>query len=158
MSSSGSVSPAGEQRSAADADCDRVGHRTVNAAQLAQSRRRAKCGSALPLNTPASAPPSAADPAAEISRLRRENERLRARHSKKHCGNLLGTRNEVLRDRGYKAIDRKISPSHETFLKSRTCLIASAITVGRTQSNGALRIDDAADYSINHQNSTLPER
>jgi transposase len=34
-------------------------------------------GPALRLNTPASAPPSAADPAAEISRLRRENERLR---------------------------------------------------------------------------------
>lgn len=34
-------------------------------------------GPASRLNTPASAPHSAADPAAEISRLRRENDRLR---------------------------------------------------------------------------------
>lgn len=34
-------------------------------------------GSALRPNTPAPAPHSAPDPAAEISRLRRENDRLR---------------------------------------------------------------------------------
>ena len=41
-------------------------------------------GLALRSNTPAPAPHSVPDPAAEISRLRRENDRLRiARHSKK---------------------------------------------------------------------------
>ena len=42
---------------------------------------------------PASAPHSAPDPATEISRLRRENDRLRTERdiSKKGCGHLLGT-------------------------------------------------------------------
>lgn len=41
-----------------------------------RSRRR-QAGPALPLNTPASAPPAALDPSAGIARLRRENDRLR---------------------------------------------------------------------------------
>src|SRR5215469_18824662 len=41
---------------------------------------------------PASSPHSAVDPAAEISRLRRERSAAhRARHFKKSCGHLLGT-------------------------------------------------------------------
>jgi hypothetical protein len=48
-----------EQWSAVAADRQRAGHLTLNAAQLAQSERRAECG------------------ASEISRLRRENDRLR---------------------------------------------------------------------------------
>ena len=49
-------------------------------------------GPALHLNAPASAPPSVPDPAAEISRLRRENDRLRMeRDILKNCGHLLGT-------------------------------------------------------------------
>ena len=49
-------------------------------------------GPALRPNTPASAPHSVPDPAAEISRLRRENDRLRMeRDILKNCGHLLGT-------------------------------------------------------------------
>ena len=49
-------------------------------------------GPALRPNTPASAPHSAPDPAAEISRLRRDNDRLRMeRDILKNCGHLLGT-------------------------------------------------------------------
>jgi transposase-like protein len=44
---------------------------------LAQSRRRAECGAGAAPNTPASIPHCAADPAVEISRFRRENDRLR---------------------------------------------------------------------------------
>jgi hypothetical protein len=49
-------------------------------------------GSARP-PIPASAPHPAVDPAAEISRLRRENDRLRTERDilKKGCGHLLGT-------------------------------------------------------------------
>src|SRR6195256_6371098 len=49
-------------------------------------------GAAVGPNTPASAPHSAPDPAAEISRLRRDNDRLRMeRDILKNCGHLLGT-------------------------------------------------------------------
>ena len=50
-------------------------------------------GPALRPNTTASAPHSAPDPAVEISRLRRENDRLRMERDilKKNCGHLLGT-------------------------------------------------------------------
>jgi transposase-like protein len=43
-------------------------------------------------NTPASAPHFAPDPAAEVSRLRRENDRLRMeRDILKNCSHFLGT-------------------------------------------------------------------
>src|SRR5436190_21453774 len=67
---------AGEQRSAVEPDRKRAGHFPLDAAQLAQWKRRAGCGSAL-RPVPASAPHSVPDPMAEISRLRRENDRLR---------------------------------------------------------------------------------
>jgi transposase-like protein len=55
-------------------------------------------GSALRPNTPAPAPHSAPDPAAEISRLRRENDRRRMeRDILKNCGHLLGTPEMKLR-------------------------------------------------------------
>src|SRR6516164_3504011 len=71
-----SGSPDGEQRSAVEPDRKRAGDFRLDAAQLAQWKRRAGCGLARhPI--PASAPHPAPDPAAEISRLRRENDRLR---------------------------------------------------------------------------------
>jgi transposase len=50
----------------------------IAASMLRNWRRGGRnSGPALGLNTPASAPHSVLDPAAEISRLRRENDRLR---------------------------------------------------------------------------------
>jgi len=57
-------------------DRKRAGHLPLDAAQLAQWKRRVGCGSARHTIL-ASGPHSAPDPAAEISRLRRENDRLR---------------------------------------------------------------------------------
>src|SRR5271156_1803978 len=68
---SGGGSPAGEQRSAADADCDRVGDRAVDAAQLARSERRAEPGGR-------DLPPSPRERSAADG----------ARYSKKNCGHL----------------------------------------------------------------------
>ena|ERR1700758_3834254 len=52
-------------------------------------------GPALRPNTPASTPPSAADPAVEISRLRRANDRLRMERDilkKRNCpGSVIGS-------------------------------------------------------------------
>src|SRR5437764_10055389 len=59
-------------------------------------------GSALRPNTPASAPHSVPDPAAEISRLRRENDRLRMERDilKKAVAIFSEPRDEVPLDRG----------------------------------------------------------
>jgi hypothetical protein len=67
----------GKPRSAIDADCGGTAHRALDAAQLAESERRGECGVGAAPNPPASARHSVSDPEAEISRLRRENDRLR---------------------------------------------------------------------------------
>src|ERR1041384_7632876 len=92
MSSSRSSRPAGEQWSAVAADRQRAGHLPLDAAQLAQSKRRAECGVGA-------APDSGADlafrPGLGVGNLppspRERSSAYGARHFKKSCGHLLGT-------------------------------------------------------------------
>jgi len=75
----------------------------LDAAQLAQwKRRRMRVGAAPDTGV---GPHSVPDPAAEISRLRRENDRLRMeRDILKKLGHLLEPPNEVPLDRGHQGV------------------------------------------------------
>src|SRR5215471_15760484 len=88
----GSGSPAGEQRSAVEPDRKRARDFRLDAAQLAQWKRRAGCGVGAAPDTgvgPASRPgPGGGDfPASSRERSAADG----ARHFKKGCGHLLGT-------------------------------------------------------------------
>src|SRR5216683_251642 len=89
----GGSSPAGEQRSAVDADRRGTGHRAFDASQLARSEWRVECGAgAAPQHDgvgPAFRPgPGGRDlPTSPRERSAADG----ARHSKKNCGHLLGT-------------------------------------------------------------------
>ena len=68
-----------------------IRHRPLDAAQLAQSRRRTECGAGAAPDTGVG-PAFLYDLVAEISRLRRENDRLPMESGiLKGCGHLLGT-------------------------------------------------------------------
>ena len=83
-------------------DRERAGHLPLDAAQLAQWTRRPGCGVGA-AHEPASVPHSAPDPAVEISRLRRENDRLQTERDifkKKLWRSSRNRRDEVPLDRG----------------------------------------------------------
>src|SRR5215831_1575145 len=92
MSSARGGGPAGEQRPAVAPDRKRAGHLPLDAAQLAQWKRRAGCGVGAAPDTsggPASrpGPGGRALPASPRERSAAHG----ARHFKKGCGDLLGT-------------------------------------------------------------------
>src|SRR5215467_14669673 len=92
MSSSGSGSPAGEQRSAVEPDRKRAGDFRLDAAQLAQGKRRAGGGVGAAPDTgvgPASRPRPGGGDFPSSSRERSVADG--ARHFKKGCGHLLGS-------------------------------------------------------------------